>query len=149
LVEDAIQINNAGLSRHGTRVIREFEELPDIEINKQKMLQILVNLISNAKYALSDSQKEEKIVTIRIYRHQEDRFRIEVKDNGVGISRENLTRIFSHGFTTKKHGHGFGLHSSALASKEIGGSLTVHSDGLEQGATFSLELPFKPAGVIK
>jgi C4-dicarboxylate-specific signal transduction histidine kinase/uncharacterized membrane protein affecting hemolysin expression len=149
LVEDAIQINSAGLQRHGTRVIREFEELPDIQINKQKMLQVLVNLISNAKYALSDSKKEEKIVTIRIYKHQEDRFRIEVADNGVGISKENLTKIFSHGFTTKKHGHGFGLHSSALASKEMGGTLTVHSDGLEQGATFTLELPFKSAGIIR
>ena len=149
LVEDAIQINSAGLQRHGTRLIREFEELPDVEVNKQKVLQILVNLISNAKYALSSSRKEEKIITIRIYKHVEDQFRIEVADNGVGISRENLTKIFSHGFTTKKHGHGFGLHSSALASGEIGGSLTVHSDGVGQGAIFTLELPFKPAEVIK
>jgi two-component system NtrC family sensor kinase len=144
LVEDAIQINNAGLQRHGTRIIREFEELPDVEINKQKVLQILVNLISNAKYATSSSEKEEKIITIRIYRYQEDRFRIEVADNGIGIHEDNLTKIFTHGFTTKKHGHGFGLHNSALASNQIRGSLTVHSDGLGQGATFTLELPFKP-----
>jgi PAS domain S-box-containing protein len=149
LVEDAIQINSAGLQRHGTRLVREFEQLGEVKINKQKVLQILVNLISNAKYALSDSKKEEKIVTVRIYKRREDRFRIEVADNGIGISRENLTKIFSHGFTTKEHGHGFGLHSSALASKEIGGSLTVRSDGPEKGATFTLELPFKPAGIIK
>jgi two-component system NtrC family sensor kinase len=149
LVEDAIQINSAGLQRHGTRLVRKFEELPDIEVNKQKVLQILVNLISNAKYALSNSEKEEKIVTIHIYKHREDRFRIEVTDNGVGITRENLTKIFSHGFTTKKHGHGFGLHSSALASKELGGALTAHSDGLGQGAKFTLELPFKPAEITK
>jgi two-component system NtrC family sensor kinase len=149
LVEDAIQINSAGLQRHGTRLVRKFEELPDIEVNKQKVLQILVNLISNAKYALSNSEKEEKIVTVRIYKHREDRFRIEVTDNGVGITRENLTKIFSHGFTTKKHGHGFGLHSSALASKELGGALTAHSDGLGQGAKFTLELPFKPAEITK
>jgi PAS domain S-box-containing protein len=149
LVEDAIQINSAGLQRHGTRLVREFEKLGDVKINKQKVLQILVNLISNAKYALSSSKKEEKIVTIRIYKHRRDRFRIEVADNGVGISRENLTKIFSHGFTTKEHGHGFGLHSSALASKEIGGSLTVHSNGPGKGATFTLELPFNPAGIKK
>jgi signal transduction histidine kinase len=149
LVEDAIQINSAGLQRHRTRLIREFDEFPDVEIDKQKVLQILVNLISNAKYALSNSGKEEKIITIRIYKHEVDRFRIEVADNGVGISEENLTKIFSHGFTTKKHGHGFGLHSSALTSKEIGGSLTVHSDGVGQGATFTLELPFKPAEITK
>ncbi|MFH1883837.1 MAG: ATP-binding protein [Planctomycetota bacterium] len=149
LAEDAIQINSAGLERHGTRLIREFEELGDVEIDKQRTLQILVNLINNAKYALSDSSKEEKLLTIRIYKHCEDRFRIEVADNGVGISEDNLTKIFRHGFTTKEHGHGFGLHSSALAAKEMGGSLTVYSDGVGQGATFTLELPFKPIKVIK
>jgi signal transduction histidine kinase len=147
LVEDAIQINSAGLQRHGTRLVREFEELPEVEIDKQRALQILVNLISNAKYALSDSKKREKLVTIRIHRHGEDHFQIEVADNGVGIPEENLTRIFSHGFTTKEGGHGFGLHGSALAAKELGGSLTVHSGGVEQGATFTLELPFKPARI--
>ena len=149
LVEDAIQINRAGLERHGTQLIREFEELPDVQIDKQKLLQILVNLISNAKYAMSNNDKEEKLLTLRLYKHGEDCFRIEVADNGIGIPEDNLTRIFSHGFTTKRNGHGFGLHSSALASKEIGGSLTVHSDGVGRGAMFTLELPFKPAEVIK
>ncbi|MFH1882496.1 MAG: ATP-binding protein, partial [Planctomycetota bacterium] len=149
LAEDAIQINSAGLERHGTRLIREFEELGDVEIDKQRVLQVLVNLVSNAKYALSGCDKKEKLLTIRIYKHGEERFRIEVADNGVGISEDNLTKIFSHGFTTKKDGHGFGLHSSALAAKKIGGSLTVHSDGLGQGATFTLELPFKPVEVMK
>jgi PAS domain S-box-containing protein len=147
LVEDAIQINSAGLQRHGTRLVRELEELPDVEIDKQRVLQILVNLISNAKYALSDSKKREKIVTIRLYKQNEDHFRIEVADNGIGIPEENLTKIFSHGFTTKEGGHGFGLHGSALAAKELGGSLMARSGGAEQGATFTLELPFKPVGV--
>ena len=148
LIEDAIQINSAGLERHGSQLIREFEELPIVEIDKQKVLQILVNLINNAKYALSDSDKEEKILNVRLHKHGEDRIRIEVADNGIGISKENLTKIFSHGFTTKKYGHGFGLHSGALAAKEIGGSLTVRSDGIGQGATFTLELPFKPVKVM-
>jgi C4-dicarboxylate-specific signal transduction histidine kinase len=148
-VEDAIQINSAGLQRHGTRLVREFQELPDIEIDKQRVLPIMVNLISNAKYALSGSDKEDKLLTIRINRRGEDRFRIEVADNGAGIPKENLTKIFSHGFTTKQHGHGFGLHSSALAANELGGSLTVHSDGLGKGARFTLELPFKSARVTQ
>jgi signal transduction histidine kinase len=149
LLEDAIQINSAGFERHGTQLIREFEEFGDVEIDKQKFLQILVNLVSNAKYALSDSKREEKLLTIRIYKHGEDRFRIEVTDNGVGISEDNLAKIFSYGFTTKEHGHGVGLHSSALASKEMGGSLSVYSDGVGQGATFTLELPIKPVEVMK
>ena len=149
LAEDAIQINSAGLERHGTQLIRDFEELPEIEVNKQKVLQILVNLISNAKYSVSNNGKEEKIITVRIYRQNEDQCRIEVVDNGVGILKENLTKIFSHGFTTRKHGHGFGLHGSALAAKELGGSLKAHSDGSGKGARFTLELPFKPARITQ
>jgi len=72
------------------------------------------------------------------------RVQIYVTDNGVGIAAENLTRVFAFGYTTKKAGHGFGLHSSALAAREMGGSLVAQSDGPGQGATFVLELP--PAG---
>jgi len=67
--------------------------------------------------------------------------RVIISDNGIGIAPENLERVFNHGFTTRKDGHGFGLHSSALAAKELGGALTAHSDGLDRGATFTLELP--------
>jgi len=75
--------------------------------------------------------------------------RIEIADNGVGIAPENLTRIFSHGFTTRKHGHGFGLHSSALAAREMGGLLTVQSEGAGKGATFILELPLCPPNLAE
>jgi signal transduction histidine kinase len=68
-----------------------------------------------------------------------------VIDNGVGIEPENMQKIFNHGFTTRKSGHGFGLHSGALAAMEMAGSLRAHSDGLKQGATFTLELPLQPA----
>jgi signal transduction histidine kinase len=67
--------------------------------------------------------------------------RISVTDNGVGIRPEHLTHIFEHGFTTRKDGHGFGLHSGAIAAKEMGGSLAVYSAGPDQGATFTLSLP--------
>jgi signal transduction histidine kinase len=102
-----------------------------------------VNLISNGKYAISESQSEEKILVVRCYKHNKDRLRVEVVDNGVGIMKENISKIFQHGFTTRKDGHGFGLHSSALAAKDMGGTLTARSDGPGQGATFILELPLK------
>ena len=70
--------------------------------------------------------------------------KIAIIDNGIGIPSENLTRIFNHGFTTRKDGHGFGLHSGALAAREIGGSLHVQSGGPGQGAMFILELPCQP-----
>lgn len=149
VMENAIQINSAGLERHGIDLVRKFDELPEVNIDKQKVLQILVNLISNAKYALSHSEKSEKRMTIRVCKYGDDGLRIEVADNGLGISKDDLTKIFRHGFTTKKDGHGFGLHSGALAAKEMGGSLNVHSDGPGCGAKFTLELPFKPVKVCQ
>src|SRR4029077_12877697 len=107
-----------------------------------KILQILVNLVRNAKYACDESGRADKRLTVRVV-NSDGRIKISVMDNGVGISPENLTRIFNHGFTTRKGGHGFGLHSGALAAKEMGGSLTVQSDGPGEGAIFTLELPIE------
>jgi PAS domain S-box-containing protein len=140
LVEDSLRINEGALSRHEVEVVREFGSVPTLNVEKHKILQILVNLLRNAKYACHDSGRADKRLTVRVA-NGEGRIRISVIDNGVGIPPENLTRIFNHGFTTRKDGHGFGLHSGALAAQEMGGSLTVHSDGPGQGAAFTLELP--------
>jgi signal transduction histidine kinase len=145
LVEDSLRINAGALSRDEVEVVREFESVPILNVEKHKILQILVNLLRNAKYACDESGRADKRLTLRVA-NGEGRIRISVIDNGVGIPPENLTRIFNHGFTTRKDGHGFGLHSSALAAKEMGGSLTVHSDGPGQGASFTLELPLPEAG---
>ena len=144
IVEDAIRLNAGALERHRVNLVREFEDLPPVNLDKHKVLQILVNLIRNAKYACDESDHPEKRLTLRV-KSRDASVEITVADNGVGISPENLTRIFSHGFTTRKEGHGFGLHSGALAAKEMGGSLTVHSDGPGRGATFVLTLPLEQA----
>ncbi|HYO51174.1 ATP-binding protein [Archangium sp.] len=144
LVEDALRINAEGLARHAVRVERSLAPLPPVRTDKHKVLMILVNLISNAKYALDKTTERERRLTVVLDRPADDRIRIEVRDNGVGIAPELLTRIFQYGFTTREEGHGFGLHSSALAAQEVGGSLTVHSEGPGRGATFTLELPFHP-----
>lgn len=146
LVEDALRLNNAALIRHQIEVIREYSELPPIPLEKHKILQILVNLVRNAKHALTDCECEEKRLIIRITNH-DGHAAVSVCDNGVGIAPENLTRVFAHGFTTKKDGHGFGLHSGVLAAEEMGGRLTVHSAGLNTGATFTLELPHIPPAI--
>jgi C4-dicarboxylate-specific signal transduction histidine kinase len=116
-------------------------------VNRHKVLQILVNLIRNAKDALAEGAPAEKRLTLGLACNGDDRVKVTVGDNGVGIPPENLTRIFQHGFTTRANGHGFGLHSSANAARAMGGSLTVQSDGPGRGATFTLELPrrFTPA----
>jgi signal transduction histidine kinase len=136
-------MHGAAYARHGVKVEREFADLPPVLVDRHKALQILINLLHNAKYACDKGERPEKRVTVRIQPGGSDRVRIEVADNGVGIAPENLTRIFSHGFTTWKDGHGFGLHSAALAAKEMGGSLSAQSEGVGKGATFVVELPLR------
>lgn len=141
IVEDAIRIHSGAYARHNVLVQRQFEIAPVIFVDRHKVLQILGNLFSNSKYACDASPDPDKKVTVRVQPVPGDRVQIAVADNGLGIARENLTRIFSQGFTTRKDGHGFGLHGSALAAREIGGSLSVHSGGPGLGATFTLEIP--------
>jgi len=145
LVEDALRMNTGAMTRHNVKVVRDFADLPPILTEKHKVLQILVNLIRNAKYACDESGKDDKWISLQV-RNGDDRIKISVIDNGVGIPAENLTRIFNHGFTTRKEGHGFGLHSGAIAAKELGGTLAVFSEGIGHGATFTLELPAKSNG---
>ena len=144
LVEDALRMNAGAMERHQVEVLREYSEAVPATVDKHKVLQILVNLIRNAKYALDDGLPAKKQLTLQITTPSDDLVKISVKDNGVGIPAENLTRIFSHGFTTRKEGHGFGLHSGALAARELGGSLMVHSEGNGKGASFILEFPRQP-----
>jgi PAS domain S-box-containing protein len=144
LMEDALRMNAGALDRHQVRVIREFDPALSVTVEKHKVLQILVNLIRNAKYALDDGMPAEKQMTLRFAASGNDQVSISVIDNGIGIPAGNLTRIFGHGFTTRKAGHGFGLHSGALAARELGGSLTVQSDGPGKGACFTLEFPREP-----
>jgi signal transduction histidine kinase len=143
LVEIALKVNDASLGRHGIEIQREFDDVPMIETDKHHVLQILVNLISNARNAMTEYDGEVRRLTIRIKLGDDGQALIEVQDTGAGIAPDNLDRIFGHGFTTRKDGHGFGLHSSANAANELGGSLTVFSDGPDRGAVFTLHLPLK------
>ena len=146
LAEDALQINSAALTRHEVKVIRQFEEVPPLMIDKHKVLQILINLIRNAKYALDECTQDEKRLIITIAKSDGECLMVRVEDNGIGIPPENLTRVFSHGFTTRPSGHGFGLHLGALNAREMGGSLSAASEGAGRGATFTLILPLTPLG---
>ncbi len=142
LVEDALRMNAAAFDRHGIVLVREFaDDLPMVRVDRHKVLQILINLIRNAKYAMDAKGGDLKRLVVRVAMASSDRVRITVADNGVGIAPEHLTRIFNHGFTTKKDGHGFGLHSGANAAKEMGGALSARSEGRGHGADFTLELP--------
>jgi signal transduction histidine kinase len=151
LLEDAIGINAVSMENGHIMIERDLAAQVPVNTDKHMVLQILINLISNAKHALMGvSQSRRKLIvrTAIVDRAGRDWFLVEVIDNGMGIDPANLTRIFNHGFTTKKDGHGFGLHSSANAARQLGGALYAHSEGLGKGATFTLELPLQQTEVM-
>lgn len=141
LIEDALRINATGLERIGVAVVRELAASPPVPVERHKLLQILINLISNAKHALGASEHSERTLVVRLDEPRADVVRVQIIDNGIGISAENLERLFHHRFTTRKDGHGFGLHGSAIAAREMGISLSAHSDGPGAGAVFTVEIP--------
>jgi signal transduction histidine kinase len=165
LMEEALQFNSASIGQQNIRIVRQYSDVSAAWLDKHKVLQILINLISNAGNVLKERTTAEKQLTLRIEAPDDNapdsdvrkagtpeaagkrrQIRFQVIDNGTGIDPANLTRIFSHGFTTRKDGHGFGLHSSANAAREMGGSLTAFSEGPDRGATFTLELPLLTDG---
>lgn len=147
LIEDALQLNIISLHKHGVEVIRQFDPVPQVMTEKSKVLPILVNLIKNAKEALTSSDQPSKKIWIRVLAKDDSAVRVEIEDNGVGIAPDVARQVFSYGFTTKPGGHGFGLHSSAAMADSLGGGLLAKSDGAGQGATFILDLPLQTAAI--
>ncbi|WP_224242471.1 trifunctional serine/threonine-protein kinase/ATP-binding protein/sensor histidine kinase [Hyalangium gracile] len=143
LIEDSLRFQLAALQRHGVSVQREFASLPRVRVDKHKVLQILINLISNAKYAMDDAPEGQRTLCVRLELPQGNLVRIQVVDSGRGFTPDVRRQLFAHGFTTRKEGHGFGLHSSALAAQAMGGRLLLESEGLGKGATATLELPIQ------
>jgi C4-dicarboxylate-specific signal transduction histidine kinase len=144
LVEDALLMSHAAIIQYSVDVVRDFQDTPRVILDRHRALQILINLVSNARQSVVEAGRPDKRITVRSRRVGDKRIRIEVEDNGLGIAPEHHARVFTHGFTTKKAGHGIGLHSSALAARELHGTLTFASEGLDRGATFALELPLVP-----
>jgi len=140
IAEAALAINQAALRNAKIEIARSYEKLPAVFVDRHQIMQILVNLVSNAKHALEEVERPDRRLNVSVAK-VDGGVRIEVRDNGAGIAPENLPKIFTHGFTTKKTGHGFGLHNCANAAQQMDGSLTVHSEGQGEGASFVLRLP--------
>lgn len=142
ILEEALLISAIEDPNNKISLSREYATLKPVLLDKVKFLQILVNLLQNAKEALNESHNPKKALKI-LSSHDNHEFIIQVSDNGNGILPQNLTRIFAYGFTTKAKGHGFGLHSSAISASEMGGSLAARSEGVGKGSVFILKLPYR------
>jgi len=150
LIDEALRLSSGSLEKQDVRVTRKIRPMPKIMTDKLKVLQIVVNLISNATDAMRDSAKPS-ILTVELRSddscEEQGTAQIVIGDTGIGIESANLARIFTHGFTTKVDGHGFGLHSAANGAMELGGSLSADSDGPSKGARFTLTIPMVMAEV--
>jgi predicted ATPase/signal transduction histidine kinase/tRNA A-37 threonylcarbamoyl transferase component Bud32 len=147
LIDDALRIEMVGLQRHGVSVRRELSPMPPIMVDKHKVLQILINLLRNAKHALDAKPEGQRHLEVRL-KVEAGLARIQVVDDGKGFGPEVGSQLFTHGFTTRKDGHGFGLHSCALAAQLLGGRLTLESEGPGKGAVATLELPLTWSGRV-
>ncbi|MCA8979118.1 MAG: hypothetical protein H6831_05960 [Planctomycetes bacterium] len=150
-LDRACEISSTAGGEHVTpvEIVRDYANLPEARTARHKLLEILVNLIQNARQAMCHAEVTERVLTLRTERCGDDRVRLSIIDTGVGIAAEHLVDVFNYGFTTKPNGHGFGLHAAANAATEIHGSLSVHSDGPGAGATFTLEIPLGLKAEVK
>jgi len=145
-LESALRITEqSGFEDQALDVEWQLADAPTLRLDRHRLLEVLVNLVKNAREALADGSAPRKLRFASRCDEAAQRLVLELSDSGPGIELENLTKVFQHGFTTKPGGHGFGLHSSANAARELGGSLTVRSPGELGGATFVVELPLEPA----
>lgn len=142
LMEQAVMMAIPEPEKYRIQVAQEYNPVPTTMTDRHQVLQILVNLITNAKNAMVEHSSNTRRLTLRISMPSDRAFvRFEVVDTGVGIKPENISRLFTQGFTTRESGHGLGLHSAAIAAKNLGGSIQARSAGEGQGATFTLDLP--------
>jgi C4-dicarboxylate-specific signal transduction histidine kinase len=140
VVDMALRLSPPSLPDAPVEIRREFQRVPLLRGDKHKVLQILVNLISNARHAVQDDGREHRFIRIAVEQGG-GAVQFVVSDNGAGIAPDARGKIFTHGFTTKEYGQGLGLHTSALLAREVGGQLGFESDGQGRGATFVLRLP--------
>lgn len=143
IFDDAFRFVGSSFDRHAIKVEKDYQVVAALDVDKSKLLQILTNFIKNAREALNHVQDRPRVVLLEITQTEDDMIEFSVTDNGTGIEPANLPRIFSHGFTTKEHGHGFGLHSAAISAREMKGQVNVRSNGVDRGATFSVKVPAK------
>jgi two-component system NtrC family sensor kinase len=142
LMEHALSIHRMSIERHRVIVQRDFPPGPqEIATDRHKILQILTNFVANAVQATKSNPAEGRSILVSVSSFDPSHLAFAVRDNGVGIPGENLSKLFQQGFTTRKNGHGFGLHSGALIARSLGGTIDVDSAGLGTGATFTLRLP--------
>ncbi len=127
----------------------DFQQVPTVLVDQHQLLQILVNLLRNAKQAMRQQTQDRHELNLSVKYQDDDETSVvmTIQDSGIGIAPEHLSKMFTRGFTTKTDGNGIGLHSSIRAIQKMGGSMYVRSEGVGRGATFTLTFPVQKEAV--
>jgi len=139
LVEEAVKVNGNLIEAYKVACDVDLNGCGAVYVRQVEFTHILINLIKNAVEAMRGADQPKLAVHGRP--SDEGFLRLTIRDNGEGISTENLARLFEGGFTTKRGGHGFGLPFCAKSIREMGGDLRVTSDGPGKGSSFILTVP--------
>jgi len=143
VIEDALVLQSGSIDRHGIQLEKNLSPLDPVRVQKAKLINILINLYKNAKEAMNDLEPNNRTLRIDLFGEGEEVI-LKITDNGCGIHPDHREKLFSQGFTTKKDGNGFGLHSCANYMRDMGGSIEVESEGVGRGASFVLRFPRAP-----
>jgi signal transduction histidine kinase len=149
LIADVLAMQGHSINKHKIEVMSDIDKTPVMNIERLKLVQIIDNLVRNAVESMGGNEGAARVLSIQVRVVWHDRVQVTVGDTGRGIARENLQKIFNYGFTTKRKGNGFGLHSAANAIAEMGGTISARSDGVDKGAAFVIELPIDDAAGVK
>ncbi len=143
VMDEAVIPHQGELDRMGIAVVRDYHAVGEGILEVSKLSPILVNLIRNAMNAMRDGtgQAPRLILHVLSCPDRDGFVRLQVEDTGYGISSDGLTRVFLPQSPGSPSNLLPDLHTSALAAKDLGGSLRVWSDGPNQGAIFTLDLP--------
>ncbi|MDJ0834995.1 MAG: two-component regulator propeller domain-containing protein [Acidobacteriota bacterium] len=140
IVENALKVQDEALERRHITLKTILGDVSLIKVQKTQLMHIIINLLKNAAEAMETVMDRDRVLTVET-RQNGKTVQLVIRDTGVGIAAEHLKKMFSYGFTTKESGHGFGLHFCWRAMKEMGGTITVESEGRDMGAEFVMTFP--------
>lgn len=141
VIAQAVLLVKPSFERHKVALRTFVEDDLVVRIDRARLQQVLVNLLTNALQACKGVEGDRRVVEVHVASETPSSYFIEVRDRGVGFDPANRQRLFAQGFTTRQGGHGVGLHFCANAARQMGGSISANSDGLDRGAAFRVELP--------
>ncbi len=143
VINEVLALQQTYITDAHVKIDKDFDPGLQLKTQKAKLIFVMVNLIRNAVDAVRSTEEEKRLIQIRAFVNDTATF-VQVEDNGIGIPPDNMAKIFTHGFTTKPSGHGFGLHACANFMKEMRGSIGADSPGEGQGTVFQLKFPKQP-----